>query len=162
MYSTYVDSAGNTTTPSPIPLPSADAVVMQHTIDTLDAALVASREQAEQWRAAYWNEVARTDKLVHHVILLTTLPIPVSTVETPPPTPQDGTSDLDMPLVIVQAIGHRSFDEATRRQLIEWAEKERANGADPDAIAQTILQGAMRSESQEEYIPPDEPEDASS
>lgn len=121
--------------------------LLKQSIDVLTTDAALARETAEQWRCAYLNEVARTDKLVQQIILLTT---PKSDPKKTYPMPaQEPEADTALPSQVMRAISARAH-LAPRHELVEWAETQLANGDNADAVADTILIGAMRSEDTDE------------
>jgi hypothetical protein len=115
--------------------------LLKQAIDTLTQEYRDMREEREQWRCAYLNEVNRCDKLTQQVILLSTpVQTPVSTVEA---VQTDESYDDGMPMNVRQAINARSRLVSDPRELAEWAESMLATGSSSDAVAQRIIAGAF-------------------
>lgn len=124
-------------------------------IEQLERELHVARETAEQWRACYYEQVHRADRMTSEALELaksrrTTLErlgtVPsnvsaVSTVETH--ETEDDAAEEQFTPEIQRAIAFRGRDEVMARELTFYAGQMMMRGMSPDEIASTIEHGLM-------------------
>lgn len=124
-------------------------------VEQLERELHVARETAEQWRACYYEQVHRADRMTSEALELAkrTTPIrytgqaveAVSTVETSAPEAEteDDAAEEQFTPEIQRAIAFRGRDEVMARELTFYAGQMLMRGMSPDDIAATIEHGLM-------------------